>query len=79
MSIDFTAETNRCGQTVLRLVSRGNAIVAELLRLSNYIPAEFLGNDPKYKDILFDFKYLKYTDHYDNKISSSPVCGDVVD
>lgn len=35
---DFLAENNICGQTILQLVSRGNAIVAELLRLKEYIP-----------------------------------------
>lgn len=35
---DFLAENNICGQTILNLVSRGNAILAELLRLKDYIP-----------------------------------------
>lgn len=35
---EFLAENNVCGQTILKLVSRGNAIVAELLRLKDYIP-----------------------------------------
>ncbi|TRZ00445.1 hypothetical protein DNTS_004045, partial [Danionella cerebrum] len=37
--VDFLAENNLCGQAVLRIVSRGNAIIAELLRLSDFIPA----------------------------------------
>ena len=41
MSQDFLAEDNFCGQTLLRLVSRGNAIVAELLRLSEFVPNIF--------------------------------------
>ena len=41
MAQDFLAENNSCGQTILRLVSRGNAIIAELLRLSDFIPAIF--------------------------------------
>lgn len=32
---------------MLRLVSRGNAIIAELLRLSDYIPAIFTQNYEK--------------------------------
>lgn len=36
--MEFLAEENDCGQTLLRLVSRGSAIIAELLRLSNNIP-----------------------------------------
>ena len=41
MTQDFLAENNICGQTILRLVSRGNAIIAELLRLSDFIPPVF--------------------------------------
>lgn len=37
-AMEFLAEDNDCGQTILRLVSRGSAIVAELLRLSLNIP-----------------------------------------
>jgi hypothetical protein len=29
--IDLLADTNICGQTILRIVSRGNAIITELL------------------------------------------------
>lgn len=35
---DFLAENNICGQNILQLVSRGNAIIAEILRLKDYIP-----------------------------------------
>ena len=38
---DFLAENNQCGQTILRLVSRANAIIAELLRLKDFIPNIF--------------------------------------
>ena len=38
---DFTAEDNLAGQTLLRLVSRGSAIIAELLRLSDHVPQVF--------------------------------------
>src|SRR3989338_4822805 len=39
---DFLSENNIAGQSLLRLVSRGNAIIAELLRLKTYIPDIFL-------------------------------------
>src|SRR3989338_7134506 len=77
MSNDFLSSTNLCGQSILRVVSRGNAIVAELLRLGNHIPFVFFLEDPrskKYGDILFDFKYLKNQDAFENKITSSSVC-----
>lgn len=38
---DFLAANNACGQNLLRLVSRGNAIIAELMRLKDYIPPLF--------------------------------------
>ena len=41
MALDFLSEDNTCGQTILKLVSRGNAIIAELLRLSDFIPPVF--------------------------------------
>ena len=34
-------EQNLCGQTLLRLTSRGSAIIAELLRLAQNVPAAF--------------------------------------
>ena len=39
------SENNVCGQTILRLASRGNAIITELLRLSQNIPDVFLMAD----------------------------------
>lgn len=61
--VDFLAENNLCGQAVLRIVSRGNAIIAELLRLSDFIPSVFKLKDKsdqqKYGDIICDFSYFK--------------------
>ncbi|KAF0972785.1 hypothetical protein FDP41_009034 [Naegleria fowleri] len=70
-TINFLSETNHCGQTLLQLVAHGNAIIAELLRLSHYIPPVFFLDDKKYQYIIFDFKYLKNQDAYDNRITSS--------
>lgn len=75
--VDFLAENNACGQTVLKLVSRGNAIVAELLRLSDFIPPVFKQETKedrdKYGEILADFSYFKGPDYYENRIDSKPV------
>lgn len=71
---DFVAEV--AGQTLLRLVSRGNAITAELLRLSSHIPPIFKLDRPehrRYADILFDFKYLQNQDLCETKIEDSAV------
>ena len=91
--MEFLAETNVAGQTILRLVSRGwesqillvenklssgNAIIAELLRLSDNIPDVFRLADKetqkKYGDILFDFRYQKNAEYFENKIENSAVC-----
>jgi len=72
MSGDFLAENNQCAQTLLRLVARGNAIIAELFRLSDYIPTAFrsLGPSNKYSEIIFDFSYLSNQVYYDTLIQS---------
>lgn len=38
MMAEFLMLGNACGQNLLRLVARGNAIIAELMRLKDYIP-----------------------------------------
>ncbi len=72
MSADFLAENNVCGQTLLRLVARGNAIIAELFRLSDYVPPAFRTTNNKYSDIIFDFSYLSNQVYYDTLIASKP-------
>lgn len=63
MMLDFLAENNLCGQAILRIVSCGNAIIAKVLRLSEFIPAVFQLKDradqQRYGDIIFDFSYFK--------------------
>ena len=59
-ALAFLDEKNVCGQTLLRLVARGSAIIAELLRLSGHIPPELL-EPSKYDAVLFDFRYAVIT------------------
>lgn len=77
MALDFLAEENICGQTVLKLVSRGNAIIAELLRLSDYIPPVFRlesrEEQERYRYILSDFSYFEGPEYYETKIDSNTV------
>ena len=77
--MDFLAETNACGQTVLKLVSRGNAILAELLRLSEFIPPVFhmatKEEREMYHYILPDFSYFAKQDYYDLAVNTNPVRG----
>lgn len=71
---DFLAENNQCGQNILRLVSRGNAIIAELLRLADFVPPVFRletqADRLRYADILADFSYFNSTELFDSKIES---------
>ena len=74
----FMSADNLCRQNLLRITSRGSAIIAELLRLSGNIPEIFLGEefirDPeqrKYLDILFDFHYLRDPETYERDINAN--------
>lgn len=75
--MDFLAENNPCGQTLLRLVSRGNAIIAEILRLSEFVPPAFRlegkQEQKQYADIIFDYSYFNNAEFFDHKIQSSVV------
>ncbi|XP_064443960.1 WASH complex subunit 5 isoform X5 [Mirounga angustirostris] len=79
--LDFLAENNLCGQAILRIVSCGNAIIAELLRLSEFIPAVFRYRDrvdqQKYGDIIFDFSYFKGPELWESKLEAKPELQDL--
>lgn len=82
---DFLNEKNVAGQTLLRLVARGSAILTEMLRLSGHIPAVFLEpGSPgasnsysgaliraRFEGVVFDFQYFKKTDLFEHRISNS--------
>lgn len=75
-------EGNICGQTLVRLVSRGNAIIAELNRLCDHIPSAFLPNSrerqyDRYRSILFDARYLNDPDAFNQTISESTELSDL--
>ena len=59
----------------LRLSSRGEALVAELLRLSDHIPHLFLlqekSEQKAYGDVLLNFRYLKTPELFEHRIESS--------
>jgi WASH complex subunit strumpellin len=62
-----------CGQELLKLVARGSAIIAEILRLKDYIP-EFYSNskeEKKYSNIIFNFNYFENVDFHEDKIQNS--------
>ena len=77
--MDFTSPDNICGQNLLRLTSRGSAVIAELNRMADHVPEVFLGpekiTDPeqkKYLAVLFDFHYLRDPEEFEKKINSDP-------
>ena len=74
MATDLLAGENMAGGNLLSIVSRGSAIVAELLRLSDHIPPVFYLADKadqvKYGAILHDFSYLRNIELHENRISS---------
>ena len=82
-SSDFLHENNVAGRTLLNLVSRGSSTIAEMLRLADNVPGVFTGEDTqeanKYKDIVFDFMYLKKQDMYDQRIENSEMLLDLDD
>lgn len=62
------------------LVSRAQALVAELLRLSDRVPPSFVPEQqPKYADVLFDFRYLKTTEAHEERVESSAALLDLDD
>ena len=75
--MDFLDERNNCGQTILKLVSRANAIIAELLRLSQNIPPIFKLESKEdksfYGHLLPDFSYFKEIEYYERGIDASVV------
>ncbi|KAM9308792.1 WASH complex subunit 5 [Gastrophryne carolinensis] len=79
--LDFLAENNFCGQAILRIVSRGNAIIAELLRLSEFVPSLFKLKDKadqqKYGEIIFDFSYFKGPENCEGKLEAKPELQDL--
>ena len=62
-----------CGQNALQLASRASALIAEILRLSEYIPGIF--TDPNKNDInnqlVSDFNYFTNQDIFEKNIQSS--------
>lgn len=71
-SLNFLSPDNLCGASLIRIVARGSAVIAELLRLSDNIPDAFQSSDRmkdieqrKYANVLFDFHYLRDPEEYD--------------
>lgn len=57
-------------EKALELSSLGNAIISELLKISQLIPQEFRANDSRYNDIIMDFKYFRIIEMQEKKIET---------
>lgn len=55
---EFLAENNACGQNLLAIVSMGNSIIAEVLRLKDYIPEIFRWVETKENGGNNDLNYI---------------------
>lgn len=79
----FMAEDNLCAQNLLKLVSHGNAIIAEILRLKDHIPPIFFLENKelqqKYQDVIMDFGYFKIADNQEKKINMNMKLQDLDD
>ncbi|XP_072947146.1 WASH complex subunit 5 [Epargyreus clarus] len=79
----FLAEDNLCAQNLLKLVSHGNAILAEILRLKDHIPKTYLldnkEHQQKYQDVIMDFSYFKISDAQEKKIGLNAKLQDLDD
>lgn len=72
--MNFLGRDNICGHSLAKIVSRGNAIIAELHRLSEIIPPPFRSDRPEfnlYKEIVSDFSYFNESDSIENRIESN--------
>ncbi|KAH8408087.1 hypothetical protein KR222_003047 [Zaprionus bogoriensis] len=72
---EFLSENNACGQNLLNIVSVGNSIVAEILRLKDFVPSiyrlESAADRQKYGEIILDFSYFKVAEAHEKKIEQS--------
>ncbi|XP_052843945.1 WASH complex subunit homolog 5 [Drosophila gunungcola] len=73
---EFLDENNACGQNLLNIVSVGNSIIAEILRLKDYVPSiyrlETKADKAKYGEVILDFSYFKVAEDHEKKIEQSP-------
>ncbi|PBJ73549.1 hypothetical protein BCY84_14619 [Trypanosoma cruzi cruzi] len=61
-----------CGQNALQLAARGSTIIAEILRLSEHIPLEFIHpEETEYAPLISDFRYFKAQDGFEKRIQDS--------
>lgn len=73
---DFLEVNNACGQNLLRIVSQGNAIIAEIHRLADMVPSVFRVENNKqnlnnnFSDVIWDFSYFKLSDSIEKRVEN---------
>jgi|Laugresbdmm110sn_1035088.scaffolds.fasta_scaffold100442_1 hypothetical protein len=73
------AEEHAANEWLCRHVSRAQVLQAELLRLSDRVPAAFLCPEARQAAVLFDFAYLKSSEECDARVDASPELADAWD
>lgn len=73
--MELVSRNNPCGWSLVTLVSRGSSIIAEIQRLSQYIPEDFTFpktqiNHP-YARILYDYSYFGHETEIENEIENN--------
>ena len=84
--MELLSRSNPCGWNILTIVSRGSSIIAEIQRLSQYIPEDFTFpkgtvNNPNfpYAKILFDYDYFGNETAIENGIEADPFLNELND
>jgi WASH complex subunit strumpellin len=82
--MELLSRSNPCGWNILTIVSRGRSTIAEIQRLSQYIPDDF--TFPKvekrthpYARIIWDYDYLGNDRMIENAIDADPVLNELND
>lgn len=72
---DFLDPNNDCGMTALRISAEGSVIIAEIQRLSKYIPQVYLPEDSYeqkiYSSVIFDCTYIDRAEDYEDQIQNN--------
>lgn len=72
---NFLDPNNDCGMTALRISAEGSAIIAEIQRVSQYIPIVFLPSDSYeakvYSGVIFDCTYIDRAEEYEDEIQNN--------
>lgn len=69
MEVGGADDVNAATKSLLALVARANANVAELMRLSDYVPTVFISPSREYERIVHDFSYFKRAELIEDQIS----------